>query len=87
MPAGEYNITVDRGSTFKFHVTFFNSSEVAVDLNTYSASMQVRKSTPPRISFSLQLVVPETVTRVLSVVVLLVTLRELVVLQVSAGLS
>mgnify|MGYP003657876410 CR=1 FL=1 len=54
MPAGEYNITVDRGSTFKFHVTFYNSSEVVVDLNTYSASM-----------------------------VLLVTLQELVGLQVS----
>jgi hypothetical protein len=44
MPAGEYNITVDRGSTFKFHVTFYNSSETVVDLETYSASMQVRKS-------------------------------------------
>lgn len=44
MPAGEYDISVDQGSTFRFHVTYTDSGENAVDLNNYSSKMQVRRS-------------------------------------------
>ena len=44
MPAGEYDIAADQGSTFRFHVTYMDSAENAVDLNDYNATMQVRRS-------------------------------------------
>lgn len=44
MPAGEYDISADQGSTFRFHVTYMDSAENAVDLDNYTASMQVRRS-------------------------------------------
>jgi len=45
MKAGQYDISVDQGSTFIFYLTYQDSSGVAVDLSTYTAAMQVRRST------------------------------------------
>jgi|GEM_PF-1065617 len=44
MPSGQYDIEADQGSTFRFHVTYLDSSETEVDLNSYTAKMQVRRS-------------------------------------------
>ena len=44
MPAGIYDIEVDQGSTFRFHVTYYDSSESVVDLTKYTSSMEVRRS-------------------------------------------
>ena len=45
MKSGNYDISVDQGSTFVFHLTYQNSAGTAIDLSSYSASMQVRRST------------------------------------------
>jgi hypothetical protein len=44
MKAGNYDITLDQGSTFIFHLTYQNSSGVAIDISSYTAAMQVRRS-------------------------------------------
>ena len=43
MAAGEYDIRVDQGSTFKFHLTY-QSGNTGIDLSNYKANMQVRGS-------------------------------------------
>ena len=45
MKSGNYDISVDQGSTFVFHLTYQDSAGTAIDLSSYSASMQVRRST------------------------------------------
>ena len=45
MKAGKYDILVDQGSTFTFYLTYQNSAGTAIDLASYTASMQVRRST------------------------------------------
>ena len=45
MKSGNYDISVDQGSTFIFHLTYQNSAGTAIDLTSYSAHMQVRRST------------------------------------------
>jgi len=45
MKSGNYDISVDQGSTFIFHLTYQDSAGTAIDLSSYSASMQVRRST------------------------------------------
>jgi len=45
MKSGNYDISVDQGSTFIFHLTYQNSAGTAIDLASYSAHMQVRRST------------------------------------------
>lgn len=42
MPAGNYNIVCDQGSTFTRVLTWKNSNGTAVDLTNYTARMQVR---------------------------------------------
>ena len=42
--AAEYNITHDKGTTFKFYALYKNSSGTAIDLANYTARMQVRRS-------------------------------------------
>ncbi len=44
MKSGNYDISVDQGSTFLFHLTYQDSAGTAVDLSSYTASMQVRRS-------------------------------------------
>lgn len=44
MKAGNYDISLDQGSTFVFHLTYQDSSGNAIDLSSYTASMQVRRS-------------------------------------------
>jgi len=44
MKAGKYDISLDQGSTFVFHITYQDSSGTAIDLSSYTASMQVRRS-------------------------------------------
>mgnify|MGYP003133040719 CR=1 FL=1 len=44
MSAGEYDIRVDQGSTFKFHITYMDSSDVGITLDMYQANMQIRRS-------------------------------------------
>ena len=45
MKSGNYDISVDQGSTFVFHLTYQDSAGTAIDLTSYSANMQVRRST------------------------------------------
>ncbi len=45
MKSGNYDISVDQGSTLVFHLTYQDSAGTAIDLASYSASMQVRRST------------------------------------------
>ena len=45
MKSGKYDISVDQGSTFIFHLTYQDSAGTAVDLSSYTAQMQVRRST------------------------------------------
>ena len=45
MKSGNYDISVDQGSTFIFHLTYQDSAGTAIDLTSYSAHMQVRRST------------------------------------------
>tara|TARA_R110002020_G_scaffold241515_1_gene454711 strand:- start:19 stop:441 length:423 start_codon:yes stop_codon:yes gene_type:complete len=42
--AAEYNITHDKGTTFKFYALYKDSSGNAVDLAGQTASMQIRRS-------------------------------------------
>ncbi len=42
MPAGNYNIVCDQGSTLTRVLTWKNSNGTAVDLTNYTARMQVR---------------------------------------------
>ena len=44
MKSGNYDISVDQGSTFVFHLTYQDSAGTAIDLSSYSAHMQVRRS-------------------------------------------
>ena len=44
MSAGEYDINVDQGTTFKFHITYMDSSSVGMTLDNYEANMHVRRS-------------------------------------------
>ena len=45
MKSGNYDISVDQGSTFVFHLTYQDSAGTAIDLTSYSAHMQIRRST------------------------------------------
>ena len=42
--AAEYNITHDKGTTFKLFALYKDSSGSVIDLNNYTARMQVRRS-------------------------------------------
>jgi hypothetical protein len=44
MKSGKYDIQVDQGSTFVFHITYQDSAGTAIDLSGYTADMQVRRS-------------------------------------------
>ena len=44
MKSGNYDISVDQGSTFVFHLTYQDSAGTAIDLANHSISMQVRRS-------------------------------------------
>ena len=45
MPAGQYHIFADQGSTFKLFVEYQTSGSTAIDLANYSADLQVRRNT------------------------------------------
>ena len=44
MPAGNYNIQVDQGSTFIFYIEYQTEGGTGEDLRGYTAEMQVRRS-------------------------------------------
>jgi len=44
MKAGNYDISVDQGSTFIFHMGYCDSAGASIDLAGYTASMQIRRS-------------------------------------------
>jgi hypothetical protein len=44
MPAGQYHIFADQGSTFKLFVEYQTSGNTAIDLKNYSANLQVRRN-------------------------------------------
>tara|TARA_R100000152_G_C6627225_1_gene75997 strand:+ start:24 stop:482 length:459 start_codon:yes stop_codon:yes gene_type:complete len=44
MPAGEYDILAEQGSTFVLSLTYKDSSDNAIDMEGYTGSMQVRRS-------------------------------------------
>jgi len=44
MPAGNYNIQVDQGSTFVFYIEYQGEGGTGEDLRGYTAEMQVRRS-------------------------------------------
>jgi hypothetical protein len=44
MPAGNYNIQVDQGSTFVFYIEYQTEGGTGEDLRGYTAEMQVRRS-------------------------------------------
>tara|TARA_Y100000114_G_scaffold130493_1_gene128313 strand:+ start:174 stop:638 length:465 start_codon:yes stop_codon:yes gene_type:complete len=44
MPAGRHDINAEQGVTFKLHLNYKDSTTNLVDLATYSARMQVRRS-------------------------------------------
>jgi hypothetical protein len=44
MAAGQYNFTLEQGATLKKQFTYKDSAGNPVDLNTYSARMQIRAS-------------------------------------------
>ena len=46
MPAGNYDIVCDQGSTFSRVLTWKNSNGTAIDLTNYTARMQVRANYP-----------------------------------------
>lgn len=46
MPAGNYDIICDQGSTFSRVITWKNSNGTAIDLTNYTARMQVRANYP-----------------------------------------
>ena len=45
MKSGNYDISVDQGSTFIFHLTYQDSAGNGVDVSSSSVAMQVRRST------------------------------------------
>jgi hypothetical protein len=45
MKSGKYDISIDQGSTFIFHLNYQDSAGTAIDLASYTAQMQVRRST------------------------------------------
>ena len=44
MPAGQYHIFADQGSTFKLFLEYQTFGNTAIDLNSYIADMQVRRN-------------------------------------------
>jgi len=44
MPASNYDISTDQGSTLRLFVEYQTSGSTGIDLNSYSASMQVRRT-------------------------------------------
>jgi len=44
MKAGNYDISLDQGSTFNFHITYMDASDVGITLDTYQTTMHVRRS-------------------------------------------
>jgi len=44
MKSGKYDISVDQGSTFIFHMGYCDAAGASVDLSGYTASMQIRRS-------------------------------------------
>ncbi len=44
MPAGEYDISAEQGTTFTLSLNYQNSSNISIDLEGYTGSMQVRRS-------------------------------------------
>jgi len=44
MPAAKHNLDIDRGSTFKLFLEYQTAGSVGIDLNGYTADMQVRRS-------------------------------------------
>lgn len=44
MSAAKHDLDVDRGSTFKLFLEYQTAGSTAIDLNGYTADMQVRRS-------------------------------------------
>jgi len=44
MPAANHHITADQGSTFKLFMEYQTEGATAIDLNNYTAHMQVRRA-------------------------------------------
>ena len=44
MPAGEYDIFTEQGTTFTLGLTYKDSNNTVIDLDGYTGSMQVRRS-------------------------------------------
>ena len=44
MPSSNYDISVDQGSTLRLFIEYQTSGSTGIDLNSYSASMQVRRT-------------------------------------------
>ena len=44
MPSSNYDISVDQGSTLRLFVEYQTIGSTGIDLNSYSASMQVRRT-------------------------------------------
>jgi len=44
MPAGEYDISAEQGTTFTLALTYKDSSNAVIDLASYTGRMQVRRS-------------------------------------------
>ena len=44
MPAGEYDITSEQGTTFTLSLTYKDSNDAEIDLAGYTGEMQVRRS-------------------------------------------
>ena len=44
MPAGDYDISSEQGTTFNLSLTYQDSASSAIDLESYTGRMQVRRS-------------------------------------------
>ncbi len=44
MASGRYDITAEQGVTFKLHLLYKDCNDTSIDLNNFTARMQVRRS-------------------------------------------
>lgn len=44
MPAGVYNILAEQGANFSLHLQYSDAADLPIDMDQYTARMQVRKS-------------------------------------------
>ena len=44
MPAGEYDILTEQGTSYSLGLTYKDNTDTAIDLESYTARMQVRRS-------------------------------------------